>query len=308
MAYINIVEAFPEIDPICHVSTSSNIITSILRTLSGTVRIENIPNNDEADLVSLCNSEISKINTCHFERFSGYNSLIIASDFYKAISDDININDYKEFSEKAIRNNIGFFKTLQSEILYCLWNRFKGRETNAFIHIYRILEHISYVFPLLYISKTNDFVGTYNKFKSFYNIQSGDQKGELGFFKTFLTLSLKETTFAPFVSLIVKFCLIGEDEYKKRYYTILCKSVDENQIKQTSVENETFEICWPIIPQLIINLRNKYFHYTNRSIDNISSEEIVDSDLFFGNVNHHFIKWFSTLFVIILNTIYDNIM
>lgn len=54
----------------------------------------------------------------------------------------------------------------------------------AFVHIYRALEFMSYSFPLIYAAKSMDYRGSYNNLKKFMN---GDQDGELKFFKTFLS-------------------------------------------------------------------------------------------------------------------------
>jgi hypothetical protein len=58
----------------------------------------------------------------------------------------------------------------------------------------------------------------------------------------------------------------------------------------------------PLVPELIINLRNRFFHYNS----SISSEQIVDSDMFFRIINAPFLRWFSSLLTIILATLYEN--
>ena len=309
MTYLNVVEPYSKVNSICRVSESSNIVTSILRILSGTVMIENVTKNKLLDLRKFCNKPPQISNSCYIEHFSGINSHRIAGIFYKALSDDISINDYNTFSKKVIHSNAGFFKTLYNEILYCIWNKHTGKDTNSFIHIYRILEHISYAFPFLYISKTKDFIGSYNKFKSFFNSQSGDKKSELSFFKSFLSLSLKDDAeFSPLLSREMIFNLIGEDEHKKNYLNVIKKHIDNDLIISSSLIDYSLVINWSTIPQLIINLRNKYFHYNNSQADNITSDEIIDSDQFFMNLNSNFIKWFTILFIIILNTLYDKLM
>ena len=132
MAHINIIEPFTRLNPISHVSTSPNIITCILRTLSGTVIIENIPNEKKIDLRKYCNTGIPNNDSCYIGQFPGYIPNRIANNFFKAISEDITVADYKRFSEIATRSNITFFETLYSEILYCIWNKYDGKNINTF--------------------------------------------------------------------------------------------------------------------------------------------------------------------------------
>lgn len=145
----------------------------ILRILSGNAKV----------IHNYTNSEIkSRVNyfSSDFEKFGNWkNELPIL------ISEDIKSDDLSKYIESTKYLNRKFYSSILSELSQFLYHENKGSHTTAFLFIYRILEKISYAFPLIYTSKAQDF---HRSFESLKKMMKGDDsKGELGFFKTFVS-------------------------------------------------------------------------------------------------------------------------
>lgn len=278
--YISIIEPYAKVKNT--VKVDANIIINIVRMLTGTINIEKYPYNKKLVLKESYFSNL--ISTPRFQRISKLGEII---------SPDISLAEFVEFTSLTASKNTDFYNNLANEFANYLWYQNKEHGTTAFLFIYRILEHISYSFPLLYTSKTLNFTSSYGYLKSFFEAQPGDKKGELSFFKGFIE---KIFTGDEIMQSSVSLNLVGEEKTRKEYYQLLQKRMKGDSIHEESVTNETLCIRWGTVPSLIIQLRNRFFHYTNGNKNNISSEEIIDPDLFFSMINDIFFKWLIQVF------------
>lgn len=209
------------------------------------------------------------------------------------ISEDLELTDLSSaFSQRAFNiQNIKFFQRLSSEFdNFCYYEQ-KQSHTTAFVYVYRILETISYAFPLLYTSRTQDFKGTFNLLKEYF---SGTDKGELGFFKGFVKSIFGED---PAAESTISFDILGPtEEVQKKFFKAFQKactsdvwdSDDSDEPRQLSVKFTEFG-------SFIIQVRNRFFHLFNSRSSNLESDDILDADHFFGLINKKCMYWISVV-------------
>lgn len=155
----------------------------------------------------------------------------------------------------------------------------------AFVHIYRALEFMSYSFPLIYASKSMDYRGSYRELKKF---MSGNSDGELSFLRIFLKELFQDKLIYDFVFEIYFMdgneTLIQEElerVIKHNYYTF---------------EGNTMKIKFMNVVDLIIDLRNRFFHM----LLGIGSDNFYDirydKRSIFCAMNPVFVNWLTLVY------------
>lgn len=159
-------------------------------------------------------------------------------------TDKKNINKYIV----ANRRNHFVHEQLLSEMTSAIiWSNESPIE--AFVHIYRSLEFMSYSFPLIYASKSMNYRGSYENLKKF---MSGDSEGELKFFKTFLGELFKGNLLFEY-EFDVFFLDGNESKIKAELQQVL------HNISYT-FEGNTMTVKFANVIDLLVTLRNRYFH------------------------------------------------
>jgi hypothetical protein len=102
--------------------------------------------------------------------------------FLEYFSSTTGLEDIDEYLRKSNPKNIPLFKDIIHE--YCFYFHYsqKGIHTLSFLHLYRILERISYTFPMLYASSSTDYIGTFSKLQNYFK----GSNSELKFFNLFI--------------------------------------------------------------------------------------------------------------------------
>lgn len=194
--------------------------------------------------------------------------------------------------------NIPLFKDIISEYCFYFYYRDKGTHTLSFLHLYRILERLSYTFPMLYASYATDYMGTFGKLQNYFK----GSNSELKFFNLFIS----DFFDIELLDYRVKFDITAFNaDIQKKYFSILkqlCLSNDPNidikdQNEPTSITIENRDTL-----NLMIHLRNRYFHFLSGGQRNISSTELIEPNHFFGLVNEHFANWLSILYFQIIKS------
>ncbi len=221
------------------------------------------------------------------------------------------VNDYKDyliafgvdaFDEKTTeRINVFLRADLRNSFVYehilyeltlalsCL----KTRPTEAFVHIYRTLEFISYTFPLIYTAKSNDYLGSFDCLKGFFS--GGNSEGELKFFEKFLDMLFQDDKeMYDFVFEI----LIDSDKLKE----VVCdfrKSIQETGkkgIPNYYIETNTLQIQFKNMQGILTDIRNRYFHMlVGKGTKNFYGINYDINDLF-KSVNPYFINWIASIY------------
>lgn len=198
------------------------------------------------------------------------------------------------FIRVTIADNRGFYREILSEFLNCHLQTIQGRHTGAFVFLYRVLERASFSVPLLYASTQTDYIGTFNDLKAILN---ADKDGEIGLFKKFLN----QGRFIDRLKLQVnqKISFASASGNARAHFEIATKKF--KKFSSTDEANNEVEVVFSDIPDLLVTLRNRFFHSrTGDGMNNINSTEMPDSDEFFGCVNPVI---FSFLSIVVLQTL-----
>ena len=200
----------------------------------------------------------------------------------------------QRYVKETLADNRDFFRELLAEFSNYFVQTKRNNHATAFVHLYRILERISYSVPLLYCATQKDFIGTYNDLKSLFK---DDASGELGLFKKFLDqgrfidrLKLDATLQITFTS---------ENGFQNQYFFLTDRLYKSFQ--STDSVNNQFELQFKNIPSFLTTVRNRLFHArTGDGQSNVKMQEVLDIDEYLGCLNPIFCNF---LAIIVLRTI-----
>jgi hypothetical protein len=166
--------------------------------------------------------------------------------------------------------------------------------TQAFLHLYRVLERVSYSFPIAYAIKSRDYKGTYSSLKSY--LLAKDNTGELAFFNTFV----KEIIDVSTLDIIVRFDVTSSSpRTHSAHYATLTKIFKSSMIISSS-PNSYIEVQYRSLISGFIELRNRYFHFMSGNPKNLTGKDLMDPDEFFAVVNFNFVNWLCYIYFRVL--------
>jgi len=209
------------------------------------------------------------------------------------LQEDVTAEDVSVFIDKTQHINRKFYSGVLSELSHFILHDKEGSHTSAFIYIYRILEKISYAFPLIYASKSQDFLQSFSQLKDL--MVSDTPKKELGFFKTFIKMLYKDDSISD-TSVDIYIETSNSDVREQMYKSLKAVSGD-SILHEDSIECDKLSIKYCEMGSFIINVRNRFFHNLNGGISNIESNKIVDSDELFSFINPMAMYWLSMVFL-----------
>lgn len=204
----------------------------------------------------------------------------------KFLDEDFTLSDLSEVLNNRIltNRNKDFYKNLLNEFLNFHYYTYKKNHTLAFLHLYRILEYISYSFPLLYAISSKDFSKSFDSLRTIFTGEK--DKGELKVFKDFITQIFKSNRI--YSTLTIDINIISDSvNYNERIYKTLNNICDKEIYDEARcIENSKFSINFLHFSSFIITIRNRFFHLKNSQSNNIHSIDIVDANHFFELINH----------------------
>jgi hypothetical protein len=258
----------------------------IVRLLSGSLKLEH----------KSTSKKIFQKENYFSSDFKGY-SQYWDRRFPDLIAEDYNAQQFSLFIDSTNLKNRSFYKNILSELSYFFYYQQKGGHSSSFVFLYRALEHISYAFPLVYVSKADDFSKTYAFLKE---LMSGNKDaGELGFFKSFIKTVYKDD---PICESSVDFAmdLTTESEQGKVFNLLkdLCKG---NMIAESTDAPRVLSINYIEVGSFIITVRNRFFHFMNGGAKNIESSRIDDIDVLFSLINKKCLYWLSTVLLAVIS-------
>lgn len=260
----------------------------LLRGLIGSIKIKHKFSQHEFDQ-TIDYFDLENVNTGlnPVERLKNYISQELSTDDLGKIFKD----------RRFLHQNQNFFQNLTNEFSNYYYYENKQSHTTAFAYLYRILETISYAFPLIYAAKTDDFKGTYNFLKDC--LTGNRDKGELGFFKSFIKVVFEnDPLFESSISINI---IADTEDIQQHFFNSFKKACpDENIYSADTDEPRTLSIKFPEYSSFIICLRNRFFHLFNSGQPNLQSDDILDADYFFKLVNRQTTNWLSLVLLEIL--------
>lgn len=195
-----------------------------------------------------------------------------------------------------------YFENICLEIKNFYFKKNKGAHSSAFLHLYRLLEQISFSLPLFASLYNLSYTGFYNSVKDLF-ISLDKDDGELKFFNKFIHDSLfksqnfkllKQTKMSQAVSIPAS-C---DSSMTKLIYDTYDKLLNKPFFKKkVSLINGEITIEFQDVYDFVAILRNKYFHFSSGTASgNYSSSELLESDIFYAAVNEIFLNWFGIVF------------
>ncbi|PRY89526.1 hypothetical protein [Mongoliibacter ruber] len=222
----------------------------------------------------------------------------------KYISDTFSLKDLSDVlsDRRAVHRNKNFFESLNNEFSNFYYHTSKENHTVAFLHLYRILEFVSYSFPVMYAASTKDFSKSFDILKTLF---SGDKdKGELKVFKDFIenVMSVEK----DYKRLSIDINIISDlEEYNERVYNTILSICDKSIFEEPrNKKNSKISIKFPEFSSFIITIRNRFFHLKNSQDNNIQSVDIVDSDFFFSLINRKCAYFLSLVTLVVIKRSY----
>lgn len=260
--------------------------SALFRVLAGTCLITNLNSEDSVDAD----------RNYFFGDFRKNESRDLS--FLDNFEEGLILQDYEAHIKPQGYLNRKFYSNLLSELSGAVFNEYLEKHTSAFVHLYRAYEHLSYAFPMIYSAKTQNYVGTFEQLRNWMTNSGSDGNiGELRFHKAFIAALFHNHNE---ISSTVDISFICKDEYKEKIFDALAAKVlgwkNPNDYTGTSVRPEKLSIPFVEFHSFIVNLRNRYFHYSNARADNIILEEIVESDLLFSFVNKAGLNYIAIIF------------
>lgn len=212
--------------------------------------------------------------------------------FTNFLSPGYEISHIDEYLRNRHPANVKFYRELLNEFTCYFHNCNEGAYTLAFLNLYRILEHISYSFPLVFAGRAKDFKGTFNKLQSFFQ----GSKSELKFFDHFINDLFEDDDLNERLLINVT---APNNQIREKYFKVLkriCEETGEVTLHRYTEFSE-IEIDYRSFTHLVISLRNRYFHFLSGSgQNNISSSEIIDPDSFFKCLCMDFANWIAVIY------------
>jgi len=189
----------------------------------------------------------------------------------------------------TIVDNRRLFRDLLSEFANYFCKSGSGDHTGAFVHIYRILERVSFSLPLLYCATESDFEGTFNFLKKLF-AEGGD--GDLSLLKKFIADGKLVDRAVVDTAVLIDFSESALNSY--RFYGAvssrfkLADSLDPTRRHITVSFGNT--------QALLVLIRNRFFHLrSGDGQNNMSVSEIHDSAEFFSLLNPVFCNFLAKI-------------
>lgn len=209
--------------------------------------------------------------------------------------------------------NKTFYDSLLNELLQVYYYQSKESYFSAFIHLYRIYEYISYVFPLVYVRNNQVYEESYNSLQSFFK----DNGKELSFFSTFIRTTFIQDTYISeelynedyTIDLTAEDFLIIKNHLLKFINNFdSSRASANNKFLKTSVNNglekdkytyldcddQKLHISTLDMHDFIILLRNKTCHFKMNHKDNIALKSTSFDELF-SILNPAILNWISNI-------------
>lgn len=219
---------------------------------------------------------------------SGIATYAILTDFFGVdITQKKERNICNQFLSKD-RHNIFVYTQILNELSqYFVCN--KTSPVEGFLHLYRMLEFMSYSFPMMYASTTMKYKGSYDALQKLFK---GDSAGELKFFKNFIDVLyeteplIKKYTFSQYID------VTNIHELEHDFNEIFNKV----NPKPFSFSGNTIEFEFRYVIDIFVTIRNRYFHMlAGQGMYNFHNINYDIKELFAG-LNPAFLSWLIQIF------------
>ena len=203
------------------------------------------------------------------------------------------------FGNKKLNSNNSYYERIYYELIKCLIAYFDKDFVKSFIYLYRIIESSSFSIPMIYASKSKSYDSSFEILKKYFTKDGG----ELSLFKTYIKSRKEDETIFKYtidINLSDYTEITGDSEYQKHIFATLKSAANKSDLESEEEYNKLsfkFEGCL----DLIVNVRNKYFHLLSGSNQqNYYSIKYLYPELLFESVVSAGINWISIILFDIL--------
>lgn len=194
--------------------------------------------------------------------------------------------------------NVKYFQELYDEICNYSFAVANKNYVAAFIHEYRIIEYIAYAYPLIYAVRSHDFYMTFGHLKKFVENQG---KGELGFFKEAINKIFKGDDILS-TSFDISLSNITDSTLREAYNRVLNTNI-HSKCRHESTTDDLFAIKFNEVGSVLIELRNKIFHHSVNTPNNLLASELYDLNYFMELIVPTFFTWLGIVYLEVFKSI-----
>lgn len=252
------------------------------------------------DIVYKKNSKIIKLDT-NFTSFPSHVVKRKSSKQIKTILHPYDLSDYARFSRKYYGRNVIFYNNLLQELSFYFLYTNENQHQAAFVNLYRILEYISYSFPLIHSSHFGNYIGSFEAFRSYF---TDAKTSEINFFEKFIENLFRGTGYLSYTS---DFDFSHPDSaVANNCYDAFHKLTNSSNWITATRATQTLTIENKHLIRLFKDTRNRYFHFGVGGQRNIQNTDLKDPDFFFEKINSRYLNWISFIYGTVVRESLDN--
>ncbi len=219
----------------------------------------------------------------------------------KTLLQPFKLADYVRFSKKYYGRNIIFYHNLLQELTFYFFYTTEDQHQAAFVNLYRILEYISYSFPLLHSSHFGNYIGSFEAIRSYF---TDTKTSEIGFFDKFIENLYRGTAYLSYTT---DFDFSHPDTtIANNCYNAFFGLTSRNNWTTANRATFTLSIENRQLIHLFRNTRNKYFHFAIGGSRNIQTTDLKDPDFFFEQINTKYLNWIGFIYGTVIRESLDN--
>jgi len=193
--------------------------------------------------------------------------------------------DLESYLISNLQNN-SYTESILTEVSHFFIAKHQENHLSGFIHLYRLLEFISYSFPIAHASKSENIYGTFDALKEYFHKEGK----ELAFLKKFVNVLFKEK---PELNLTLEINVTGvTPQIRNKIYQTF-KRITQPKQDYINYNDALYQLSleYKNLVDLAIFLRNRYFHFAMGGTKNIKTSDIIDPDYFFEHINNELLNW-----------------
>lgn len=230
------------------------------------------------------------------------NEVIRANKYISIFTEEENYTDYETIRKflLANRENNNIVKPILIELSNCLIKYDNEMFTSSFLHIYRCVENMTYIFPHIYAKCFNSYKGTYDALKDFFNQDKSEK--ELKMYKI-LSDKLFDGSLLVSSSFEFDYGFLDDNDFE----TI--KKIFSNEYFGFQFEyyDKKVKIDFSNMFNFIITLRNRCFHMLEGTTNKYIKIDDLDFDTLFKGIVLEIVNWFSIVYVKLISKQFEQI-
>ncbi|MBL7836851.1 MAG: hypothetical protein JNM67_05005 [Bacteroidetes bacterium] len=219
----------------------------------------------------------------------------------KKLLHPFSLKDYVKFSKKYYGRNIIFYHNLLQELSFYFHYTNEKNYQAAFVNLYRILEYVSYSFPLIHSSHFGNYIGSFEAFRSYF---TDVKTSEITFFEKFIENLFRGTAYLSYTT---DFDFSHSDiTVANNCYDALYKLTNSTNWITANRATQTLSIENKRLIRLFKDTRNRYFHFAVGGQRNIQNTDLKDPDFFFEKINSKYLNWIGFIYATVVRESLDN--